>query len=165
MNGKRAAKIARFGVCFQVFQRKTARQQFEILFLHEASGPGHRKGCAAIRPTPTCRRNNQLQIILTMIIERNEFRIKFGKMREAKAIWLEIIRILKEETDLKTRVLTDISGPAYSLVLEIELTDLNHFEQNFRREMSNTRVRELYQQFIPICDSSARTFYTIEYDG
>lgn len=100
-----------------------------------------------------------------MIIERNEFRIKFGKMREAKTIWLEILGVLKKEADIKTRLLTDLSGPAYLLVLELELDDLTHFEQNFRTEMSNSRVRELYQKFILICDSSTRTFYTIEYEG
>ena len=57
-----------------------------------------------------------------MMIERNEFQIVFGKMKEAKAIWLEIIKELnlKEE---QVRLLTDLTGASYLLVLENEVVD------------------------------------------
>lgn len=46
-----------------------------------------------------------------MIIEKNIFRIKFGKMKEAKTLWTEMIKALKPDGDFKIRVLTDLTVP------------------------------------------------------
>jgi len=100
-----------------------------------------------------------------MMIERNEFRIRFGKMKEAKSIWTEIFGLMKADKDVKVRLLTDITGPAYTLVLELELRDFIHIGLKNYKWMTNTRIAELYQQFVPICESSERTLYNIEYEG
>lgn len=101
-----------------------------------------------------------------MMIERNEFRIKFGKMKDAKAIWTEVFNIMKTDKDIpKFRMMTDITGPAYTLVIELELRDFIHIGLKNYKWMTNTRVAELYQQFIPICESSERTLYNIEMEG
>lgn len=98
-----------------------------------------------------------------MMIERNVFRIKYGKMKEAKAIWLKICETLTPALDTKFRLLTDLTGPAYTLVMEIELRDFNHIEVLKEKWTSSTEVVALYQQFILVCDSSERTLFQIEF--
>lgn len=96
------------------------------------------------------------------MIERNEFRIKFGKMKEAKTLWLQIIQVLKPELDAKLRLLTDLTGPAYTLVLESELKDFQELTLQQEKWKASSRVAELYRQFIEVCNSSERTLYTLE---
>jgi hypothetical protein len=101
-----------------------------------------------------------------MIVERNVFSIKFGKMKDALAVWNEIFTIFKGEKDApKIRMFTDMTGPAYTLVLEMELRDLIHIGMKNYKWMSNSKVAELYQKFVPLCDSSERTLYKIEYES
>lgn len=99
------------------------------------------------------------------MIERNVFRIKFGKMKKAKALWLQIIEVLKPELDSKIRLLTDLTGPAYTLVLESELNDFLHLDLQQEKWKASSRVAELYRQFIEICDSSERILYHLEYES
>ena len=101
-----------------------------------------------------------------MLIERNEFRIKFGKMKDAKAVWLEIIKQSKpDDSEVKIGLLTDLTGPAYTLVLEIELKDFEQLGLQMQKCVlkSNSRVTELYRQFAEICESSERILYNVEY--
>jgi len=100
-----------------------------------------------------------------MMIERNEFRIQFGKMKEAKAIWLDIINALKPEINSKIRMITDLTGPAYTLVIESERKDFMELILAQEKWKVNSRVTDLYQQFIKICQSSERILYHLEYEG
>ena len=57
-----------------------------------------------------------------MIVIRNVFRLKFGKAREAVALFKEGLAIQKRVgagLEFSTRLLTDVSGPFYTVVLEI----------------------------------------------
>ena len=49
-----------------------------------------------------------------MIVERNEFRLKFGKAKEGIALWKQMIEELKknERFSVKVRLLTDLTGSA-----------------------------------------------------
>ena len=61
-----------------------------------------------------------------MIVVREIFQIKFGRMKEAKELWKEMLKMTP--TDTKPRVLTDLTGPYYTLVLENTHKDLSAFE-------------------------------------
>ena len=100
-----------------------------------------------------------------MMIERNEFRIKFGRMKEAKVIWLEIGQAMKHDKDIKIRMLTDLTGPSYTLVVESQLRDFIHIGLNTYKWMINNRITELYQQFTELCESSERNLYHVEYEA
>ena len=66
-----------------------------------------------------------------MIIIRNVFQLKFGKAREAVALVKEGVAIQKRVgtgVDFATRVLTDVTGPFYTLVWEISVPNLAAFE-------------------------------------
>jgi len=56
---------------------------------------------------------------------------KFGKAREAVALMKKAVAIQKRVlagTDFSTRVLTDVTGPFYTLVLELTVPSLGTFE-------------------------------------
>lgn len=68
-----------------------------------------------------------------MIVIRNVFRLKFGKAREAVALMKEARAIEKRVmsgVEYSSRVLTDVTGPFYTLVLELTLANLATFESN-----------------------------------
>ena len=94
-----------------------------------------------------------------MILVREIFQIKFGRMKEAKEIWKEMMKIMP--SDNKPRVLTDLTGPHYTLVLENTHKDLSAFEAGMRREMGGQDFGALYQKFIPLVDSGRREIFTI----
>jgi hypothetical protein len=101
-----------------------------------------------------------------MIIERNEFRIKFGKMKDALALWNEMMAEFKNNKEgIHVRILTDMTGPSYTLVLEMELRDLIHVGLKNYAWMTKSKIGELYQQFVPLCESSVRTLYKVEYEN
>jgi hypothetical protein len=99
-----------------------------------------------------------------MIIERNEFRLKFGKAREAISLWCSIIEASKEWGDKspRMRLLTDISGPAYTLVVEMFLKDLTEINPKNYFWVTHQKFQDLYQQFVPLCEYSERTYFRIE---
>ena len=66
-----------------------------------------------------------------MIVVRNVFQLKFGKAREAVALVKEGLAIQKKAVtglDFSTRLLTDVTGPFYTLVLELTVPSLSTFE-------------------------------------
>jgi len=99
-----------------------------------------------------------------MIIERNEFHIKFGKMKDALALWNEMLEEFKNNKEnLHVRLMTDLTGPSYTLVVELELRDFIHLGLKNYQWLTKSKVADLYQQFVPLCESSVRTLYKIEY--
>src|SRR3954468_12056097 len=100
-----------------------------------------------------------------MMVERNEFRIKFGKMKEALALWEQMMEEFKNHKDRPPiRVMTDITGPAYTLIVEMGLRDFIHIGLKNYQWMTQTKVAEMYQKFVPLCESSHRTLYKIEFE-
>jgi hypothetical protein len=80
-----------------------------------------------------------------MIVIRNVFRLKFGKAREAVALFKEGIAIQKRvgaELDFSTRLLTDVTGPFYTVVLEITVPNLAAFEGDAPRLMVSPNVEK-----------------------
>ncbi|MDZ4822970.1 MAG: hypothetical protein SH856_05885 [Flavobacteriales bacterium] len=101
-----------------------------------------------------------------MILERNEFRIRFGKMKDALILWKQIFEEMKNSKDVpKMRLLTDLTGPAYTLVLELRLGSLLDFGFKNYLWMNNEKVTALYQELLPLCESSHRTLYKVELEN
>ena len=94
-----------------------------------------------------------------MILVREIFQIKFGKMKEVKEVWKQMMKLMPAEN--KPRVLTDLTGPYYTLVMENTHKDLSAFEADMRREMGGSDFGALYQKFIPLVDSGRREIFTI----
>ena len=97
-----------------------------------------------------------------MILVRNVFRLKFGKAREAMAVMKEGLAIQKRVgVDLSTRLLTDVTGPYYTLVFEFTLPNLAALEATMPKIMGNKDWQANYQKFVPLVDSGHREVFTI----
>jgi hypothetical protein len=99
-----------------------------------------------------------------MIVIRNVFQLKFGKAREAVALMKESIAIQKRVMsglEYSTRVLTDVTGPFYTLVLEVTVPDLATFESNAPRLFGDKEWQANYQKVAPLVESGSREVFSI----
>ena len=75
-----------------------------------------------------------------MILVRNVFQLKFGMARQAVALWKEGMALMTEAGFARDlRVLTDLTGPSYTLVMEGTFESLADFEKG--TELGHTRHR------------------------
>jgi hypothetical protein len=99
-----------------------------------------------------------------MILVRNVFRLKYGKAREATALVKEALGIQKRVltgVEFSTRVLTDVTGPFYTLVLELTVPNLASFEKYGPQLFADKEWQANYQKMTPLVESGYREIFTI----
>jgi len=96
-----------------------------------------------------------------MILVRDVFQLKFGKAKEAKALAKEGGEIEKRHGYGPSRILTDLTGPYYTLVMETTYDSLAAYEKALKDTMSAKEFGEWYQKFVPLVDSGRREIYSI----
>jgi hypothetical protein len=97
-----------------------------------------------------------------MIVVRNTFRQKFGKTKEALAILKDGLAIQKRlGVDVSQRLLTDLTGDFYTVVLELTLPNLAAVEGTMSKVMSNAEWHANYQKFVPLVESGEREIYSV----
>jgi len=99
-----------------------------------------------------------------MIVVRNVFQLKFGKAKEAVALVKAGVAIQKKAltgVEFSTRVLTDVTGPFYTLVLELTVPNLSTFESYAPRLFGDKEWQANYQQMMPLVESGYREVFTV----
>ena len=98
-----------------------------------------------------------------MILVRNVFRLKFGKAREATALLKEGIAIQKRlgGGEVPARLLSDVTGPYYTFVLELTFPSLSALEAGAPKMMGDKEWQANYQKLVPLVDSGFREIFTI----
>ena len=99
-----------------------------------------------------------------MVVVRNVFQLKFGKAREAVALMKEGLAIQKRVmagTDFSTRVLTDVTGPFYTLVLEVTAPNVAAVESTMPRLFADKEWQANYQKMGALVESGYREIFTI----
>ena len=99
-----------------------------------------------------------------MVVVRNVFRLKFGKAREAVALVKEGVAIQKRVLagkDFSTRLLTDVTGPFYTLVLELTVPSISAFESEAPRLMADKDWQANYQKMTPLVESGYREIFSV----
>jgi hypothetical protein len=99
-----------------------------------------------------------------MTVIRNVFRLKFGKAREAVALFKEGIAIQSRNGSglgLSHRLLTDVTGPFYTVVLEVTVPSLTAFEAVAPRLMGDKDWQANYQKIAALVDSGYREIFTL----
>jgi hypothetical protein len=97
-----------------------------------------------------------------MIVIRNVFRLKFGKTREAVALLKEAVEIQKRAgATFQTRILTDLTGPFYTVALELTAASLSAFESEAPRVMGDKDFQANYQKLTPLVESGYREIFTL----
>ncbi len=100
-----------------------------------------------------------------MILVRDVFRIRFGQMKGALATLRELSSTLAATGEaFPMRVLTDVTGPFYTLVLEGRFKDLASYESMMSTEMATPQWKEWYGTFVPFLEGGHREIFTIEID-
>jgi hypothetical protein len=108
---------------------------------------------------------NHSQTSAAMYLERNVFYLKFGASREAVPMWKDYLkRVSERDPAIHARLLTDVSGPAYTLILELTYQTFEEAEPSQCRLTNQSDWKEFYQKFIPYCDKAERTYYRIQAD-
>jgi hypothetical protein len=94
-----------------------------------------------------------------MIIVRDVFQTKYGKGGE-------LVALLKEsQQDMPRgyqRILSDASGPFFTIVTEIEVPSLADWENLMKVVFANPRFNEWFGRMVPLVESGRREFYNVE---
>jgi len=99
-----------------------------------------------------------------MVIIRNVFQLKFGKAREAVALFKEGIAIQKRVgagQEFSSRLLTDVTGPFYTVVFEITVPSLAAFEGAAPQLMGDKDWQANYQKIGALVESGYREIFTL----
>ena len=96
-----------------------------------------------------------------MIITRTVFQIKYGKAKEVIELIKEGKKIAEAQGIKFGRVLTDVTGPSYTVVLENENESLAVWENELGKVFSNEDWKSWYQKFIPFVESAHRDIYKV----
>jgi len=100
-----------------------------------------------------------------MIIERMTFNLKYGKEDESAAIWKEMLNsfpMTEGARDIHARVYTSMTGRMSTVIQDLKLKSINDHNPLMYYWVINTKVQQLYRNFVQLCDSSSRDMYKIE---
>jgi hypothetical protein len=95
--------------------------------------------------------------ISIMILVRVTFQAQFGKAGE-------IVEIMKQNPppDVRGRILTDLSGPFDTVVLESVVESIDDYFRQMREMFANEEMSEEMRSVYGLVASGTREFYTIE---
>ena len=97
-----------------------------------------------------------------MILVRDIFQLKFGKAKDAIALWQEGKEIAREVGHgAADRLTTDLTGPYYRMVMESTHESLAAFEESMGSIFKYDKWREWYGKFTPLIESGSREIHNI----
>ncbi|MEJ2288216.1 MAG: NIPSNAP family protein [Deinococcales bacterium] len=85
-----------------------------------------------------------------MIVIRDVFKLEFGKARDAQAAMREMRPLLERLGMPGARVLTDLVGEYYTMVLETTAESLAAYESGMATLTQNDEWQRLYARFVPL---------------
>lgn len=78
-------------------------------------------------------------------------------------MWKEYLeKAHRENNNIHARLLTDLSGRGYTLVLEQVFDSYAEMEPSACALVNRSDWKEFYQRFIPYCEHSERTLYKLQ---
>jgi len=98
---------------------------------------------------------------MNMILVRDIFQLKFGKAKEAMTMLREGLKIAAKGGYTPDRLLTDLTGEYYTLIMEGVFANLSEFEKTLTAEMASDEWKQWYQKFTPLVDSGRREIFNI----
>jgi hypothetical protein len=97
-----------------------------------------------------------------MVVIRNVFRLKFGKAKEALPLVKETVALQKRAgLSFPSRILTDVTGPFYTVVLELTIPNLSSWESEAPKFMADKDFQANYQKLTPLVESGYREIFTV----
>ena len=97
-----------------------------------------------------------------MLVARQVFRAKYGRGDELVALFQEFNTRMQDggETAPRFRILTDVTGPFFTVVTEVEVESLAAWEGGFREAMNQPWMEEWFGRMQPLVESGRREFTT-----
>jgi hypothetical protein len=95
-----------------------------------------------------------------MIIVRDVFQAKYGKGGELVALFKEARKEWPQ--DYAYRVLTDASGPFFTVITETEVPSLAEWEKRIAEIFSDPEFGKWFARMEPLVESGRREFYKLE---
>jgi len=96
-----------------------------------------------------------------MILVRDIFQLKFGKARDAMNLWNEMLPLMSGSGHTPDRLLTDLTGQYYTLIMESTFENLAEYEMAFSDTVVSDEWRKSYMKFTELVDSGRREIFTI----
>jgi hypothetical protein len=96
---------------------------------------------------------------VTMILVRDVFQARYGKGDELVALLKEARE--KFEADYGYRILTDASGPFFTVVTETEVESLAAWERLIAEVFSMAEFGDWFARMVPLVESGRREFYNV----
>ena len=97
-----------------------------------------------------------------MIVVRNVFQLKFGKAKDALALWKEGRQIAQRTgSGGNMKAMTDLVGRFYTLVMEEQYPSLSDMEREMQSETGAEEWKGWYQKFVPLVESGYREVFTL----
>lgn len=97
-----------------------------------------------------------------MIVIQDTFNLKYGKARDAKAVWQEMKSIMQTDPSFNVpHMMTDLTGQSYRLVMQSQYASLSEFENSLSKVFSNKDWQAAYQKFVPLIESGHREIFTL----
>jgi hypothetical protein len=101
-----------------------------------------------------------------MIQVRDVYQVKFGSIDQAVALFNRLPKVSASNAydDVHYHVLTDISGPMYTLVTELMVDNLSAWEKIRNESFAAPDYAEWFKQFQLFVEDGRREYYTLESD-
>jgi hypothetical protein len=99
---------------------------------------------------------------VTMVLVRHVFQIKWGKVHEVVAALKESQGVMEERHGVRSRILTDLSGPFHTVVQEIEVPSLGEWEKGRAEAFADPELQKRMARTEGLIESGRAEFYTIE---
>lgn len=97
-----------------------------------------------------------------MILVRDVFQLKFGKAKDAVALWKEGLALTRRlGIGATNRILTDLVGKYYTVVLESTYDSLSDYEKAGKSVMANEEWRAWYQKIVALTEAGHREIFNI----
>lgn len=96
-----------------------------------------------------------------MIVVRDIFQLQFGKARDAVAALQEGQRRLTEKGYEVSRIMTDVTGEYYTLVMESTYESLAAYEESLSKAIQDADWKEVYSRFVPLVKSGRREIFRV----
>ncbi|MEO6458691.1 MAG: hypothetical protein ABIO92_10560 [Chloroflexia bacterium] len=97
-----------------------------------------------------------------MILVRDVFQAKYGRGDELVQLFKEINDQMSETAVGERKLLTDLSGPFFMVVTEIEAESMDAYFAGLREGFSRPEFGQLFGRMQELVESGRREFYTIE---
>jgi hypothetical protein len=94
-----------------------------------------------------------------MIVVRDIFQLQFGKAREATDLLKQGQAALQRGGYPADRILADVTGDYYTLVMESRFESLSKFEEALDHARDLSEWQEIYRRLVPLVRSGRREVF------